>query len=68
MAGYKSSYLHIGELVDQFFPPIRQVSSISSYWNNAQWNDYMQNHRTPSPLDLQGHQGHQGVLWKILNG
>lgn len=50
LAGYKSSYLHIGELVDQFFPPIRQVSSISSYWNNAQWNDYMQNHRTPSPL------------------
>ncbi|KAF6064976.1 LNS2 (Lipin/Ned1/Smp2) family protein [Candida albicans] len=30
LAGYKSSYLHIGELVDQFFPPIRQVSSISS--------------------------------------
>ena len=26
----------------------------------------MQNHRTPSLLDLQGHQGHQGVLWKIL--
>ena len=49
LAGYKSSYLHIGELVDQFFPPIRAVSSISSYWNNAQWNAYMQNHSTPSP-------------------
>ncbi|CAK9440353.1 uncharacterized protein LODBEIA_P44530 [Lodderomyces beijingensis] len=47
LAGYKSSYLHIGELVDHFFPPIKEVSSISSYWNNAQWSEYMQNHETP---------------------
>ncbi|KAI5960678.1 ned1 [Candida pseudojiufengensis] len=44
LAGYKSSYLHIGELVDHFFPPIKEVNTISSYWNNAQWSEYMQNH------------------------
>ncbi|KAI5959984.1 ned1 [Candida theae] len=44
LAGYKSSYLHIGELVDQFFPPIRVVSSISTNWNNAQWSEYVNNH------------------------
>ncbi|KAK6204426.1 Lipin/Ned1/Smp2-domain-containing protein [Scheffersomyces amazonensis] len=40
LAGYKSSYLHIGELVDHFFPPIRQVP-MESYWNDDQLNDYI---------------------------
>ncbi|KAK6454600.1 uncharacterized protein RJT20DRAFT_130780 [Scheffersomyces xylosifermentans] len=43
LAGYKSSYLHIGELVDQFFPPIKQVSSLDTYWNDNQFNEYMNN-------------------------
>lgn len=43
LAGYKSSYLHIGELVDQFFPPIKQVSSLDSYWNDNQLHEYMSN-------------------------
>ena len=51
MAGYKSSYLHIGELVDQFFPPIRVVSSISTNWNNAQWSEYVNNHETNDASD-----------------
>ncbi|ODV77108.1 LNS2-domain-containing protein, partial [Suhomyces tanzawaensis NRRL Y-17324] len=36
LAGYKSSYLHIGELVDHFFPPIKEVSTLNTYWNNNQ--------------------------------
>ncbi|CAD1809310.1 LNS2 (Lipin/Ned1/Smp2) family protein [Candida parapsilosis] len=51
LAGYKSSYLHIGELVDQFFPPIRVVSSISTNWNNAQWSEYVNNHETNDASD-----------------
>ncbi|KAK6465128.1 Lipin/Ned1/Smp2-domain-containing protein [Scheffersomyces coipomensis] len=40
LAGYKSSYLHIGELVDHFFPPIKQVP-MEAYWNDDQFNDYI---------------------------
>ncbi|CUM66350.1 uncharacterized protein PRCAT00004013001 [Priceomyces carsonii] len=52
LAGYKSSYLHIGELVDHFFPPIREVSSLSSNWNDNQFNEYIshtQNNPPASP-------------------
>ncbi|KAG5416919.1 ned1 [Candida metapsilosis] len=51
LAGYKSSYLHIGELVDQFFPPIRVVSSISTNWNNAQWSEYVNTHEANDSTD-----------------
>ncbi|KAG7662707.1 ned1 [[Candida] subhashii] len=41
LAGYKSSYLHIGELVDHFFPPVKQGNSLDTYWNDNQLNEYM---------------------------
>lgn len=41
LAGYKSSYLHIGELIDHFFPPIKEVSTLNTYWNNNQLYEYM---------------------------
>lgn len=42
LAGYKSSYLHIGELVDQFFPPLKFISAFNNYWNEDQLNQYME--------------------------
>lgn len=41
LAGYRSSYLHIGELVDHFFPPLKEVPN--SYWNVNQWNEFVHN-------------------------
>lgn len=55
LAGYKSSYLHIGELVDQFFPPLKFISAFNDYWNEDQLNQYMERKDTdehnnvPSP-------------------
>lgn len=55
LAGYKSSYLHIGELVDQFFPPLKFISAFNNYWNEDQLNQYMERkdsgdrHATPLP-------------------
>lgn len=42
LAGYKSLYLHIGELVDHFFPPIKRVSTTTAY-NDNQFNQYIHN-------------------------
>ncbi|RLV96097.1 Phosphatidic acid phosphohydrolase 1 [Spathaspora sp. JA1] len=45
LAGYKSSYLHIRELVDHFFPPVKEYSSWNTFgWNDNQLNDYMKIH------------------------
>lgn len=41
LAGYKLLYLHIGELVDQFFPPLKLISDVDNYWNEDQLNNYM---------------------------
>lgn len=41
LAGYKLSYLHIGELVDHFFPPIKAVLGWNAGWNNNQLNEYI---------------------------
>lgn len=41
LAGYRSSYLRIGELVDQFFPPLKLISEVSPYWNEDQFNQYI---------------------------
>lgn len=41
LAGYRSSYLHIGELVDQFFPPLKYVTVFNNYWDEKQLNQYM---------------------------
>lgn len=41
LAGYRSSYLHIGELVDQFFPPLKLISEVSPFWNEDQFNQYI---------------------------
>lgn len=41
LAGYKSSYLHIGELVDQFFPPLKSIGAINNYWDQDQLNQYI---------------------------
>lgn len=41
LAGYKSSYLHIGELVDQFFPPLKYISAFNNYWDQDQLDQYM---------------------------
>lgn len=49
LAGYKSSYLHIGELVDHFFPPIKAVNTLSDYWNANQLNQYINNTKVYSP-------------------
>lgn len=37
LAGYKSSYLHIGELVDHFFPPVKETR-FHNYMNEEQLN------------------------------
>lgn len=41
LAGYRSSYLHIGELVDHFFPPLKLISDVDCYWNQNQFDKYM---------------------------
>ena len=48
LAGYKSLYLHIGELVDHFFPPIKRVSTTTAY-NDNQFNQYIHNKQDASP-------------------
>lgn len=54
LAGYKSSYLHIGELVDHFFPPIKQVNTLNSYWNDDQLNQYINNTQMSVPPSSPG--------------
>lgn len=56
LAGYRSSYLHIGELVDHFFPPLRQVSDLSTYWNDSQFHDYI-NSKTQQEADSPDSEG-----------
>ena len=66
LAGYKSSYLHIGELVDQFSHLLDKsvrFHRIGITLNGMIICKTIVHHLL---LDLQGHQGHQGVLWKIL--
>lgn len=41
LAGYRSSYLHIGELVDQFFPPLKYVTIFNNHWDENQLDQYM---------------------------
>lgn len=41
LAGYRSSYLRIGELVDQFFPPLKLISDVNPYWNQDQFDQYI---------------------------
>lgn len=41
LAGYRSSYLHINELVDQFFPPLKNISSFNNYWDQNQLDEYI---------------------------
>lgn len=41
LAGYKSSYLHINELVDQFFPPLKNIASFNNYWDQNQLDEYI---------------------------
>lgn len=48
LAGYKSLYLHIGELVDHFFPPIKSVSTTTAY-NDSQFDQYIHNKQGASP-------------------
>lgn len=48
LAGYKSLYLHIGELVDHFFPPIKRVSTTTAY-NDRQFDQYIHNKQGPLP-------------------
>ncbi|CCE82224.1 Piso0_001937 [Millerozyma farinosa CBS 7064] len=54
LAGYKSSYLHIGELVDHFFPPIKQVNTLNSYWNDDQLNQYINSTQLSIPPSSPG--------------
>lgn len=56
LAGYRSSYLHIGELVDHFFPPLRQVSDLNTYWNDTQFHDYI-NSKTQQEVNTPGREG-----------
>ncbi|CUM56514.1 uncharacterized protein AC631_01871 [Debaryomyces fabryi] len=49
LAGYKSSYIYIGELVDHFFPPIKAVNTLNAYWNANQFNQYINNTKVYSP-------------------
>lgn len=49
LAGYKSSYMYIGELVDHFFPPIKAVNTLNAYWNANQFNQYINNTKESSP-------------------
>ncbi|WPK25232.1 hypothetical protein PUMCH_002538 [Australozyma saopauloensis] len=41
LAGYRSTYLRIGELVDQFFPPLKYITDFNGYWDQNQLDDYM---------------------------
>lgn len=41
LAGYRSTYLRIGELVDQFFPPLKYISDFNDYWDKTQFDNYM---------------------------
>lgn len=41
LAGYRSSYMDIGELVDHFYPPIKAVLTWNSNWNNNQLNEFI---------------------------
>lgn len=41
LAGYRSTYLRIGELVDQFFPPLRYIADFNGYWDQDQLDNYM---------------------------
>lgn len=41
LAGYRSTYLRIGELVDQFFPPLRYIADFNGYWDQNQLDNYM---------------------------
>ena len=41
LAGYRLLYLHIGELVDQFFPPLKYISDFSQGWNQDQLDQYI---------------------------
>ncbi|EGW33510.1 uncharacterized protein SPAPADRAFT_60856, partial [Spathaspora passalidarum NRRL Y-27907] len=50
LAGYKSSYLHIRELVDHFFPPVKEDSSWNTCWDDNQLNDYMKKHGEAADL------------------
>lgn len=49
LAGYRSSYLHIGELVDQFFPPLKHISDFSHGWNQHQLDQYIHSKDAPAP-------------------
>lgn len=51
LAGYRSSYLHIGELVDHFFPPLKLISDVDYYWNQNQFDQYIQDKRGGSGAD-----------------
>ena len=37
LAGYKSSYIHMSDLVDHFFPPIRAGSGINEEFNDVRY-------------------------------
>ncbi|QFZ26618.1 putative phosphatidic acid phosphohydrolase [Clavispora lusitaniae] len=55
LAGYRSSYLHIGELVDCFFPPLKYISVFNDNWDEKQLNQYMDSKSRPDDAaDLQG--------------
>ena len=41
LTGQKSSYLLIGELVDLFFPPLPEVSTLTNNYNKDQYDDYI---------------------------
>ncbi|RKP32105.1 LNS2-domain-containing protein [Metschnikowia bicuspidata] len=41
LAGYRSTYLRIGELVDQFFPPLKYITDFNDYWDKTQLDNYM---------------------------
>lgn len=39
MAGYKSSYVNINELVDHFFPPVDFTAATNNYFNDENFTD-----------------------------
>ncbi|OBA20391.1 LNS2-domain-containing protein [Metschnikowia bicuspidata var. bicuspidata NRRL YB-4993] len=51
LAGYRLSYLHIGELVDQFFPPLKYISDFSHGWNQHQLDQYIHSKDTDLQTD-----------------
>lgn len=59
LAGYRSSYLHIGELVDHFFPPIKAVPD--SFWNDNQFHQYMHNKVEPATPTSPGSPDYDGA-------